>query len=101
MAGQLAIEAAHERWRLQWGQMRHTVDLLARYLYRPRQDLARQLGVSRQAVYTWLGGERVPEMAVVEGIAVVLGVPRHVLDLSPQEAIRWCLDHPDDLNSGR
>lgn len=57
-------------------------------------ELARAIGVTSPAMSARLKGATVIKQEEMEAIAVVLGVPVAVLYLTPQDALRWALDHP-------
>ena len=67
---------------------------LARYYEVTDLQLALALDVSRQTVNSWVNGRtRIPD-EIEAGLAAFFGVPREVLYLSPDDALRWVLDHP-------
>lgn len=60
-------------------------------------DLADAFGVSRQTVNAWANGRtRIPE-EIETGLSAYFMVPKEVLHSSPDDALRWVLDHPSDL----
>ncbi len=74
--------------------MPSVVRRLARYYDVTDLHIASTLGVSRQTVNSWVNGRtRIPD-EIEAGLAAFFGVPREVLHLSPDEALRWVLDHP-------
>jgi transcriptional regulator with XRE-family HTH domain len=69
---------------------------LARYYEITDLQLASALNVSRQTLNSWVNGRsRMPD-EIEAGLAVFFGVPRDVLYRTPDDALRWVLDHPLD-----
>ncbi len=71
---------------------------LMRHLDLTDADLGEALGgVKRQTVNSWANGRTRIPVEIEGGLATLFDMPREVLYLSPDEAIRWVLDHPSDL----
>jgi DNA-binding XRE family transcriptional regulator len=70
-----------------------TVRLLMRNLDLSQSKVAEVLGVSRQAVHQKVVGTSRFEPWELDGVAAAMGVPREVVDMEPDEALRWALDH--------
>ena len=84
-----------------WTGRRTTVRQLARFLNVPQADLAKGLGMSRQSFNGRMSGATSLQPWELAGIAAMLGVPAEVLDLEPDDATRWVLDHPEGLKIPR
>jgi plasmid maintenance system antidote protein VapI len=70
---------------------------LMRYFDLTDGDVAAAFDVSRQTVNAWANARtRIPE-EIETGLAAYFGMPKEVLYSSPDDAIRWVLDHPSDL----
>lgn len=70
---------------------------LMRYFDLTDGEIAAAFGVSRQTVNAWANGRtRIPE-EIETGLAAYFGMPKEVLYSTPDQAIRWVLDHPSDL----
>lgn len=70
---------------------------LMRYYDLTDGDIAAAFGVSRQTVNAWANARtRIPE-EYETGLAAYFEVPKEVLYSTPDEALRWVLDHPSDL----
>ena len=72
-----------------------TVDRLMTHFGVSAIALGQELGVSRQAVYSRLRGTAGFKSEEMVGLSVLFGVPTQVLSLSPDDALRWVLDHPE------
>lgn len=70
---------------------------LMKHLDLTDSDIGEALDVKRQTVNSWANGRTKIPAEIEEGFAALFDVPREVLYLSPDEAIRWVLDHPSDL----
>jgi hypothetical protein len=92
-----AILAAQERW----AAMRYTIRELARFLGVTETTLGLRMGLSRQTISSRMLGISQMQAGEPEGFALALGVPRAVLDLSPDDAVRWWLDQPGNKLSCR
>lgn len=55
------------------------------------------VGVSRQTVNGWANGRTKIPIEMEDGLAVLFDVPKEVMHLTPDAAVRWVLDHPSDL----
>lgn len=57
-------------------------------------QLARAFGMSRQAMSLRITGKQRFGADEIAGLAACFGVPVQVFYLSPDEALRWVIDHP-------
>ena len=80
--------------RQQWDQHRRTVAKVAQFLDVNTTQLAIKMGMKRSTVTGRLTGTTELPPWELPGFATALGVPAEVLDLDPNEAVRWLLDHP-------
>lgn len=86
-----------EAERRRWDERRDTIVTLARYLNISTTELAAQMGITRPTMTGRLKGYSRIEPWELPGFALVFGVPVEVLDLEPDEAIRWVLDNPEKV----
>lgn len=70
---------------------------LMRYFDVTDSQIADALGVKRQTVNGWANGRTKIPAHMEAGIAAAFGLPREVIYLTPDDVIRWVLDHPSDL----
>ena len=82
-----------EAARQQWAQHGETVATLARFLNWTTSALADQMGMTRPTITSRLKGHTKMEPWELPGFAAVLGVPVEVLNMAPNEAVRWVLDN--------
>ena len=87
------IEEVKVHWTTRWA----TVRQLAHLFGVSQSDIANALGMSRQSLNGRITGSAMFQPWELAGIAVMMDVPRDVLDLNPKEAILWALDNRDDL----
>lgn len=88
------VMAERREW---WATRYRTVEAVARHLKIPGRDLGRLLGVSQSTISKKLAGVVRLEPWELDALAHVLGVPEYVLWSEPNDAIRWILDHPDEV----
>jgi DNA-binding XRE family transcriptional regulator len=81
--------------RQHWSARRLTVRQLTRLIGVRQTEIADALGMSRQTFNGRMTGATNLEPWELAGIAAMLGVPVHVLEMEPNDAIRWILDHPE------
>lgn len=81
--------------RQEWDQRRRTVAKVAQFLDVNTTQLAIKMDMKRSTVTGRLKGTTKMEPWELPGFAAALGVPADVLELSPDEAIRWIIDHPE------
>jgi hypothetical protein len=90
------IEEAKVHWTTRWA----TVRQLAHLFGITQSDIANALGMSRQSLSGRITGSAMFQPWELAGIAVMMDVPRDVLDLNPKEAILWAFDnHPERLRN--
>ena len=83
--------------RQHWAGRGETVATVARFLNWTTSALADQMGMTRPTITSRLKGHTAMEPAELRGFSLVLGVPVHVLEMSPNDAVRWVLDN-DGVN---
>jgi len=91
------VEATLVEVKEHWAARRHTVRQLARFLGISQVEIADRIHVSRQTMNQRLNGQTQFGPQEIAAIALILGVPRHVMDMSPNDAVRWVLDHPEEF----
>ncbi len=89
------MAAAVDEGRQQWEEQRTTVRQVLRYLGASQSEIAEGLGLTRQSLNGRLMGRIQFNPWELDAIAKGLGIPRKVLNGSPEDAIRWLLDHPE------
>jgi hypothetical protein len=92
-----AIQDARQRWE----RYRETIVKLTKFLDISTTDLADEMGMTRPTMTGRLKGYSRIEPWELPGFALALGVPVEVLDLEPDEAVRWILDHPTEVTRSR
>lgn len=76
-------------------RVRATVRRLMRHWEITDKDLARAFGMSRQAINYRINGRTTIHEDDAAGFAAYFRVPKAVLQMAPNDALRWVLDHPD------
>lgn len=94
-----AIQVMEER-REWWARRSATIEKMARFLNVSKTALAERSGMTRQTLVGRLTGQTKLEPWELPQIAVGLGVPEEVLWKDPDDAVRWVLDHPDQVKIG-
>jgi hypothetical protein len=85
------VQEAKARWMTHGVTVRHVG-----HLFKVTQsDMALALGISRQSFNGRIMGGIAFQPWELAGIAVLLDIPREVLDLEPIEAVKWVLDNRD------
>jgi len=79
--------------RQHWAGRGETVAKVARFLNWTTSALADQMGMTRPTITSRLKGTTNMERWELPGFAAVLGVPVEVLELTPNDAVRWVLDN--------
>ena len=92
------VDLAFNQAKEHWVARRSTVRSLARFLGFPVGDIAKCLHMSRPTLATRFNGATVFEPWEIAAIAAGFGVPASVLDLNPDDAVRWVLDHPEGIS---
>lgn len=64
-------------------------------------DVAKTFDVSRQNIYQRLNGTTVIKQEELRGFALFFGVPVEVLFLEPDQALRWVLEHRQEVEAAR
>lgn len=72
-----------------------------RYFELTDAHLAEAFGISRQAMNYRINGRTVISDDDLAGFAAFFGVPKEVLYLSPDDVIRWVLDHPHNIDRSK
>lgn len=83
-----------EEARQHWARRGETVATVARFLNWTTSALADEMGMTRPTITSRLKGHTTMERWELPGFALVLGVPVEVLEMEPNDAVRWVLDHP-------
>lgn len=78
-------------------RVRRVIRKLMRHWDLHDADLADAFGVSRQAMNYRLTGRTAIAPEEEAGFAAFFGVPTAVLYLPPDDALRWVLDHPEEV----
>lgn len=101
MATTLSAVTAMETARQKWERRRETIKLLADYLGFKTAELARRMEMNRSTMTGRLNGSTQVEPWELAGFAAVFGVPVEVLEMDPEDAIRWVLDNPSGIIRNR
>ena len=80
-------------------RVRPVLRRLMRHFELTDRALADAFGISRQAMNYRINGRTTIPPEEVAGFAAFFGVPEQVMYLTPDEALRWVLDHPDEVRS--
>lgn len=88
------LQSSHKRW----GRLHLTVSAIANYRRLSAAKVGADLGMSRETTRSRLAGETDIKPWEADAFAVVLDVPRDVLDLPPREALIWIIQNEPDLD---
>jgi hypothetical protein len=101
MAADERVLTAVNTARQKWQDVPHVLRALKRYFEITDEQLGVALGLTRQAVQSRLGGASKITPWELAGFAALFGIPESLFFGSPDEALRWVLDHPDDISDLR
>jgi Zn-dependent peptidase ImmA (M78 family) len=76
-------------------RVRPAVRKLMKYWDLTDSDLAAAFGVSRQAINYRINGRTVIHEDDAAGFAAYFRVPKEILRMAPDDALRYVLDHPE------
>ena len=93
MTTRAEVTAAIEEARQHWAGRGETVAKVAKFLNWTTSALADQMGMTRSTLTGRLKGHTAMEPAELRGFSLALGVPVHVLEMEPNQAVRWVIDH--------